>query len=233
MSRRRMPLSGEQGITVVELVVAIAAGLMVLMGSFAILNGTLRGAARTSQRVDANQRGRPVLTKIMDELHSVCVGPGVPPILPGSTDNSITFIHKAGSEVEPKPDKRVITLSGGTLSETVYPYLSGTSPNFTFSSTATTTRMLTNVGAGQVNGASVPLFRYYGYAPGGAGTTPLPTPLSAVDAAKTIQVNVAFAVSPSKTQVVEAGTAVTLTDTVLMRFTPSAEDATSSNLPCA
>ena len=230
---RRMPLSGEQGITVVELVVAIAAGLAVLIGSFTMLNGTLRGAARTSQRVDANQRGRPVLTRIMDELHSVCVAPGIPPVLPGSSDNSITFLHKASGEVEPKPDMRVITLSAGTLSETVYPYLSGSSPNYAFNTSSTTTRLLTNVGAGVVNGAAVPLFRYYGYVPGGVGTTPLPTPLSATDAAKTIQVTVAFSVSPHKTRVVESGTAVTLTDTSLMRFTPSAEDATSSNLPCA
>lgn len=228
-----MPLSGESGITVVELVVAVAAGLAVLMGSFTMLNGTLRGAARTSQRVDANQRGRPVLTRIMDELHSVCVAPGIPPVLPGSSDSSITFLHKASGEVEPKPDKRVITLSAGTLSETVYPYLSGSSPNFAFSSSPTTTRLLTNVGSGVIDGATVPLFRYHSYAADGAGTTPLPTPLSATDAARTVQVTVTFSVSPQKTKVIEPGTAVTLTDTALMRFTPSAEDASSSNLPCA
>ena len=230
---RRMPLSGEQGLTVVELVVAITAGLAVLMGSFTMLNGTLRGAARTSQRVDANQRGRPVLTRIMDELHSVCVAPGLPPVLAGSSDSSITFLHKAGGEVEPKPDRRTISLSAGTLSETLSPYLSGTSPNFSFSTSSTTTRLLTNVGAGVVNGTTVPLFRYYGYAVGGVSPTPLPTPLSATNAAKTVQVNVAFSVSPQKTKVVEPGTALTLTDTALMRFTPAAEDATSSNLPCA
>ena len=228
-----MPLSGESGITVVELVVAIAAGLAVLMGSFTMLNGTLRGAARTSQRVDANQRGRPVLTRIMDELHSVCVAPGLPPVLPGSSNTSISFLHKAGGEVAPKPDMRVITLTSGTLSETVYPYVSGSSPNYTFSTTPTTTRLLTSVGTGSINGASVPLFRYYGYTAGAVSSTPLPTPLSATDAAKTVQVTVTFRVSPQKTRVVESAAAVTLTDTALMRFTPAAEDATASNLPCA
>jgi hypothetical protein len=226
-----MPLSSEKGITVVELLVAITAGLAVLMGSFAMLNGTLRGSARTQQRVDANQRGRPVMTRIMDELHSVCVAPNVAPIYPGSGDNSITFLHKTGSEVAPVPDRRTISLASGTLSETASTSTQGTYPNYTFSG-STTRMLLTNVGPGQLNGATVPLFRYYDYASGGVSTTPLPTPLSATNAAKTVVVEVTFSVAPNTTQVVEPNAAVTLTDSALFRYTPGAEDIAATNLPC-
>ncbi len=227
-----MSLSSEKGITVVELLVAITAGIAVLMGSFAMLNGTLRSSARTTQRVDANQRGRPVMTRIMDELHSVCVAPNVAPIYPGSGDSSITFLHRTGSDVAPNPDRRTISLSSGILSDSVNTYQSGTYPNYNFSPTATTTRLLTNVGPGSINGATVPLFRYYDYSAGGVSTTPLPTPLSATNAAKTVVVAVTFSVAPTKTQVVEPNAAVTLTDSALFRYTPGAEDIAATNLPC-
>lgn len=226
-----MPLSSEKGITVVELLVAISAGIAVLMGSFAMLNGTLRGSARTQQRVDANQRGRPVMTRIMDELHSVCIAPNVAPIYAGSGDSSITFLHRTGSDVAPNPDRRTISLSSGILSESVDTYQSGTYPNYTFNA-PTTTRLLTNVGPGSINGATVPLFRYYDYSAGGVSTTPLPTPLSSTNAAKTVVVAVAFSVAPSRTQVDDANAAFTLSDSALFRYTPGAEDIAATNLPC-
>jgi hypothetical protein len=229
----RKALKSEQGLSFPELLVAITAGIAVLMGSFAMLNGTLRGSARTQQRVDATQRARPVLTRIMDELHSACVAPGVQPILAGSSDTSIIFLHKTGNSVAPNPDKRTITLSGGTLNETVNAYLSGTAPTYTFNSTGTTTRLLTNVGLGTIDGVpNIPLFRYYGYVNGVVSTTPLATPLSAADAASTVRVDVTFSSSPSKTRVSEQDAAVTMTDSAQFRFSPGAEDAGVSNLPC-
>ena len=106
-----MPLSSEKGISVVELLVAISAGIAVLMGSFAMLNGTLRGSARTQQRVDANQRGRPVMTRIMDELHSVCVAPGVAPIYRRQHRHLDHLPAQDGQRRGPDPDRRTISLS--------------------------------------------------------------------------------------------------------------------------
>ena len=228
-------MSGERGFTVVELLVAITAGMAVLFGSFAMLNTTLRSSARTEQRVDANQRGRPVMTRIMDELHSVCVSPNLAPIYAGSDGNSITFLHKTGTAVAPNPDKRTISIIPGplwTLSESVAPYVSGSAPNYNFG-TPTTTRLLTNVGSASIGNTTVPLFRYYRFNGTAIDPTPLTTPLSAADAARVVQVTVSFAVSPTKTRVVESNTAVTLTNSALFRFTPAAEDASSTNLPCS
>lgn len=226
--------SDERGLGMVELLVAVAAGLAVIMGSFTMLNGTLRGSARVTQRVDATQRARPVLTRIMDELHSACVAPRIAPVLAGSTGTSMTFLHKTGSASAINPDKRMITLTGTTLSESVYPYSTGQAPDWQYSATPTTTRLLTNVGQATIDGAVVPIFRYYAYSTSGqVSTTPLPTPLSAADAARAVQVTVSFAASPSKTRVVEANTAATVTDTAIFRFSPAAEDAAAVNLPCS
>lgn len=240
---RKSRLRGESGITVVELLVAISAGIAVMMGTFAVSQGTLRGSARVQQRTDATQRARPVMARILDELHSACVSPGISPVLTGSTSNSITFLHSTGNGVTPGAttttplSKRTITLSGSTLSESIYPMLSGSAPTWIFSATpvpASGIRLLTNAGAGSVGGVTVPLFRYYAYdsTTGAIDPTPLPVPLSSDDADRTVMVDVAFAVSPTKTQVVEPKTALTVFDSVLFRFSPAAEDASQSQLPC-
>jgi hypothetical protein len=224
----------ERGVALPELLVAITAGIAVLFGVFTMSEGTLRGSARVQQRVDATQRSRPVLTHILDELHSSCISPNISPVLPGSTGSSITFLHKTGTAVTPNPDKRVISLTGTTMSESVYPYLSGSAPDWIFGATPTTTRLLTNVGSGSVGGAAVPLFRYYAYnsTTGAIDPTPLTTPLSSDDADRTVQVDVAFSSAPTKTRVVENNTALTSYDSVLFRFSPAAEDASQSQLPC-
>jgi hypothetical protein len=234
-------LRSQDGITVVELLVAISAGMAVLLGLFSITQGTLRSSARVEQRVDATQRARPVLARILDELHSSCVSPGIAPVLANSTDNSITFLHKTGTTVTPNPDKRVITYNPTTrvLTEQVYAYASGSAPNWVFSATPTTRTLLTNVFPGTVAGSTVPMFRYYAY----DGTTgvidpnPIPAPLDATEAKKTVLVDVAFAAGPSSTRVKELDptqqrTAATVYDQVLFRFSPAAEDASQSQLPC-
>ena len=240
---RKLAMKSESGITVVELLVAISAGLAVLMGVFAVSQGTLRGSARVQQRVDATQRARPVMARILDELHSSCVSPGIAPVQSGSTNNSITFLHSTGNGVTPGATtttpltKRTITLSGTTLTESIYALTGGAAPTWTFNSISTPAagiRLLTNVGAGSVDGVTVPMFRYYAYdnTTGLINPTPLTVPLSANDAELTVQVDIAFAVLPTKTQLVEPKTAVTVSDSVLFRFSPAAEDASQSQLPC-
>ena len=99
---------------------------------------------------------------IETRLRSSCVAEDVTPILAGSTDSSILFVSKFGSAASLTPEKHVISFDGSTgmLTDTTYPATGGTPPNWTFSSTASTTRKLldhvTTVG-------STPVFRYYKY----------------------------------------------------------------------
>ena len=174
---------------------------------------------------------------MMDALHSGCVSQGVAPVLAGSGDSSMSFLSKSGSAVSPTPDKHVVTLSGGTLSESIYPATGGAAPNWTFGATPSSTRAAPDRRERrlrrQTRPSSVPLFRYYAYAGGEISATPLPTPLSAEDAATTVQVTVAFASSARQRRGVRRPrTPITLSDSATLRLEPASEDSSEVNLPC-
>lgn len=221
--------------TIVELMVAMVASLTVLFAILALVQVATHGQRRVASHVAANQRGRPVLTNIMEALHSGCVSRGVAPVLAGSGDSSMSFLSQSGSAVSPTPDKHVVTLSGTTLSESVYPANGGAAPSWTFDPTPSSTReLLTGMGAGSAGSppASVPLFRYYAYVGGEVSATPLATPLSTDDAARTVQVTVAFSSSAGSGTAADAKEPITLSDSAILRLEPASEDSSEVNLPC-
>jgi Prokaryotic N-terminal methylation motif len=226
-------MSSERGVTLVELVVTIAIGMVVFLAVLALTEVAMRSSARVEARVAADQRARPVMQRLIDELHSTCLGPDAGPILADSDDNQLIFLHGTGSGVGPVPDKRIITLTDSTLSESVYSATGGPAPDWEFSGLASSTRqLLTGVGRASVNGAAVPLFQYFHYTDGELSPTPLDTPLSPDDAKLTVQVTVSFSVSPTSTPVPDAQAAATLVDSALVRFSPASEDPTKVNGPC-
>lgn len=226
----------EDGSTLVELLVAISIGMIVLVGILNVVDASSRSSNRTTARVQANQAGRPALSRIIDQLHSSCVGPGAAPVLAGSDGSTISFLHATGSAVTPVPAKRTFALSSGTLIDSVYANTGGASPSWTFAASPSSTfQVATGVGLASLGSPSstVPLFRYFAYDAGGQlSSTPLPTPLSAADALKVVSVDVAFSVTPTKTTPnPDAGAPVSLSDTALLRFSPAGSPA-AGNLPC-
>lgn len=230
-------LRDEQGLTLPELMVAMLIGIVVLGGIVTMVTVTAKSSGRISERVAADQVARPMVQRIMDELHSACIAPGLAPIQAGSTDTAMTFITAAttpagnGNAVSPEPVKRTIALSGTNLNDTSYAKSGGTAPeNWTFSSSGTTYRLLANVA--KIN-ASTPIFSYYAYSNGSISATPLAVPLSAANAAKAVEVRVNLAVKPSASATSgEAGAPIDISNSVLMRFTPSSEDTSQAGLPC-
>ncbi len=229
-------MSSERGFTLVEMLIATSLAIVVILGIFALVDVTNRGTARIASRVEADQLARPVMQRLLDELHSTCVGPNTTPVLAGSGDSSMNFLHQTGSAVSPTPDKHVVTLAGGALSESVYPATGGAAPSWTFAAIPSSTRqLLTRVGAASSGSppASRPLFQYFAYQGGQLSTTPLQTPLSAVDAVRTSEVTVSFSVSPAHTPVVDPHAAVSVSDSATLRLAPPAEDTSQANPPCA
>jgi hypothetical protein len=226
------PFAEERGVTIVELLVSMLIGIAVLGAIVQLITTTARSSGRVTERVTTNQLARPNFLRLMSELHSTCVSPGVAPVQAGSDDDSITFIHQVGRDVTVKPNKRTVTLNpDGTLTDTLYLYSSGSAPDWTFSSTPTQVyRLLERVSPI----GSTPVFRYYAYQAGVIDEgDPLPTPLSDEDAAKTVLVDVSFEVAPAQSQTSdEAGAPVQLTDSALLRFSPSNEDTDQAGLPC-
>jgi hypothetical protein len=217
----------ERGFTVAELVMTIPVFLIVFTSILMMVQVATHNQSRVAKRVAVNQTARPELTRLIDHLHSACVAPGVAPVLQGSTANELRFISKPGSAVSPTPDKHIVTLSGGTLTESIYPG-SGSAPSWTYAPTPTSTRQL-------LTGVSSPaLFRYYEYEDGQVSTTPLPTPppngLSAGDAATTVQVAISFTYSTGAGN--DPNAPITLSDSATLRLEPASEDASEVNLPC-
>ena len=228
MTRER--LEGEQGFTLVELLVASTAGIIVLITVGYVAMGALRESNRTTQRVEANQTARLVMHQITEDLHSACVAPQIAPVRPGSTGSSLSFVHQATSAVTPVPVLSTVSLSGSKLTQTRYANTGGTFPSWTFSPTPTSSRELSE-GISQVS-PSTPIFRYYAYSNGAISTTPLPVPLSTADAARTVQVTIAFDAAPLRIRVLDENSDTSIQDTVLMRFSSAAFATSAPNMPC-
>lgn len=157
---------GQEGFTLVEMLVTMMAGVVILAAIMALLDVTMRSTARTFSQVSADQNARLVVERIENELHSACLSAGLGPVQSGSTDSSLTFIDQAISSTTPAnaatptPEEHTITLSGGSLIDTTYPVTGGSAPNWTFSATASSTTTLgTNIAAT----GSTPIFQYFNF----------------------------------------------------------------------
>jgi prepilin-type N-terminal cleavage/methylation domain-containing protein len=234
-NRLRRVRDDERGMTLIELLVATAAGAVVIAGVSSAVIVTLRESNRVASHVDANQRARLTMTRVIDQLHSACFAYEYSPIQSGSGSTALIFTHPTvatASKVLPIPVKSEILLSGTTLSQKDYAATTTAAP-WSFAATpASTTTLMTGVSP---ISASIPVFRYFKYASGKVSTTPLAVPLSAVEAEKAVQVTVAFKVGPLKNALSatsDPNAATPIQNSALMRFTPSGFEPTEENRPC-
>jgi prepilin-type N-terminal cleavage/methylation domain-containing protein len=248
----------EAGFTLIELLVTMVAGIVVLSALYTILDVTLRQTSNTFTRLDATGRANSILAGVENELHSACVASGETPIQGGangtqvSDANDLVFLSQYGTSASPTPVEHKISYSATTRVLTDYSYTStgGQAPNWTFGSTASSTKiLLTNV----AQNGSTPIFQYFAYEPytdangntdmmlmdGSApvpGTTSQPNPdslpdssgLSATNAAATAEVMINMVVGAAghdheNTGIL--GTATPVTDSVVFRFTPVANQS--------
>lgn len=70
----RISLRSEQGLTLVELLVAMVTSLVVGGALLGILGFSLRQETRITDRVQADQIGRTAMTKVIEQLRSSCTG---------------------------------------------------------------------------------------------------------------------------------------------------------------
>jgi Tfp pilus assembly major pilin PilA len=154
--------SDQSGFTLTELLVVLLVSIVVVLALFTYQDVVLRQTTRVFAKVDATQRARATMETIEQRLRSACMAENVTPIMSGSTGTSLSFVSKYGSAAQLTPEKHVIALNTGTgmLTDTIYQVSGGSTPNWTFSSTAlSTVDLLDHVS--QVSGT--PLFRYYRY----------------------------------------------------------------------
>ena len=132
----------DRGTTLVELLVATMAGVLVMFAIVSLVIISLRETDRVTSHVDATQRGRTTLNKVIEELHSACFAPRIAPVLEKSTGTELIFLHQIGSAVALTPTKSYVKLVGSTLSQENLPTTGGTAPNWTYG-TASTEQLMT------------------------------------------------------------------------------------------
>jgi Tfp pilus assembly protein PilW len=227
---RAQPVRDERGMTLVELLVAMSAGMVVMAGVTLAMIVTMRETNRVASHVEANQQARIAMTKIINQLHSACVAPQIAPVREDSTGTMLSFIHQSGSAVAPTPVLSRISLSGTTLTQSDYAATGGAAPNWIFATTASSTvQLMTGVSPISL---TVPVFRYFAYSGGSVSATPLAATPLGTNATKAVQVNVAFKAAPGKTVSGDANAQAEIQNAALLRLTPPGYSSTTSNLPC-
>lgn len=227
----RLPsMSDERGTTLTELMVGVAAGMVVMLALSMVVISTMHASGRVGARVEATQQARIVIARVMEQLHSACVAPEVTPVKESSSGTLLRFVHQTGSGVSPTPILSEISLSNGTLTQFDYSSTGGTTPNWTFAATPyATRRLLTDVAP---ISPSSSIFSYYAYSNGTLSSTPLSTPLSSANAALTILVRVALNVTPRGTTVADSNADASIQDSASLRLTPPSFNEKVTSLPC-
>jgi Tfp pilus assembly protein PilV len=161
----------DSGMTLIELLVTMLAGMVILGALFTIQATTLHQTTRFFSKIDATQHARVGIEQIENELHSACITDNVTPVQTGSTSTTLTFVSQYGTAASLTPVEHVISWSStaGTVTDTTYAETGVTlnssgQPVYTFSSTPSSSRtVLTNVSQSTSNGTAVPIFQYFKY----------------------------------------------------------------------
>ncbi len=207
MTLRRLR-SDQSGFSLVELLMSMALGVdrAHRPDSTVFLNG-VTGAVRTSDRVEALQRGRVTMDRVVTLLNSqICLlkpdGTGQPPILDGQ-NSSVTFYATLGA-VDSDPTIYRVRYDSGTkrlYEEQFLPFRSGQHAHLPdLSGDADSSRVIgTNI---PPTTAGAPIFKYWQFVTtagptlGMVDTTPLSPPLSST--AQFAAVRMTICSSPSR-----------------------------------
>ena len=254
----RAALRDERGFTLIELIVATMAGIIVAAATSAVVIASVHFSSNFGNRVDANQEGRVAMEKITQALNSSCVATGVTPLVgtpaptgmvggaaSGSDASDAVFYSSLSDSPTIEPNEVEISLTGTAPSQQLVMYTyantntAGTAPPWTFATTATPSGgfvLLPNAAQATINGAVKPVFQYFSYntATGQMNTTPLAVPLSTTDASNTAEVTVSFEALPSNkgANLSAPGAGANISDSVVLRLTPASSNPNGSNTPC-
>jgi type II secretory pathway component PulJ len=191
-------LRREDGFSITEVLASMIIGMVVLFAAFGMLDGAAGHVAKTRDRVDAVQRGRIALDRVVSQLRStVCVPNGanatLPAIVAGSDADSVTFYAVLGDE-NATPEMHRLRYANGTILEDIWTARTPLTSPPTWNAPATRTLVspVTRVG-------TTPVFSYWGF----DGNLPanvssrLAAPLLQADAGRVVQVDVSFLARPT------------------------------------
>lgn len=160
-------LAAEEGVSLIELLVSILAGMIVIIALFNLQIVTLHQTTRVFTKVDATQHARVAIEDLENELHSACIVDNVTPIQSGSSGTSLQFVSQEGNGATLTPVEHVISYSSSaqTLTDATYAETGETTnaqgePIYTFAAVASSSRILL---ANVTQSGTTPIFQYYEY----------------------------------------------------------------------
>jgi prepilin-type N-terminal cleavage/methylation domain-containing protein len=238
----------QRGFTLVELMVAIAVGIVVLLGAFTVIDGVFAKNQKIVDRQDAVARGRQALALIVRQLGSqVCLStnPATTPIVSGDGQFVSFYAYLGDPTTAPPtsrdpvsgqvyPSKYTITYTAGangapgSISESVAAVTSFGNP--VGLGPATTKTIATNVLPSGIYPSNA-LFAYYPAATSGSSavsTTSMTPPLSSTTAPTVVQIGIAFKVVPTSASSASSQS-TTLQDQVFWR---AVDPADPGDTPC-
>ena len=255
----RSRLRDERGYSLIELMMATAAGLVVCLTAFTILLTSLQFAQADSDRLDADQQGSVAMERIVQALASSCVAgqssspvigspasltgtgpylitaPRVPPYTvtgggPASSATSITFLSTLSDVPNADPNEVTIYLSGGSLMMATYAPVITTPPSWTFATSPSST--VTLLARAALAPGQTGIFSYYGYdVTSDALVDSLNVyPLTQTEAANVAKVAIQFQAQPTDTNS-QTGSAITVADTVVLRLSAATNTPSTQTTP--
>ena len=227
-----MTQRGQEGFTLVELLVATAVGMVIVLAALAILDLGIKQAGKVADRSDSAQRARVAMYEVATQLRSeVCLNQSTPPIASGSPYAVSFYTFTSAGKVTPELHSISLNSTNQSLVEQDW---TGNPPN-PAAPPARTKVLLSNVTPPP--GTNAPIFSYYGFQQAADGSvtwdSPLPATLGAADLAKVARVSISFTTLPSPNGAVQASPSApstTLTEDVLSRM---ADPNDPSNGPTA
>jgi hypothetical protein len=246
-------LKDERGYTLVELLAATAAGLVVCAAALTIVVSSLSFADGDADRVDSDQLGNVAMEKIVQALNSSCVeGYGNSPIVgatgtsaalgstgaPPSSADTLTFFSSLTDSPVVIPSEVSVSLSPttGQLVMSTYPWVP-TGSTGAYSATPTiTANLISNAappGSTAATNSTTPVFTYFGYdtSTGTLSDPLLPSPsagpLGATNASNVAEIGINFQAQPTDGND-SPGDSADLSDSVTLRLTAAANGATGS-----
>jgi len=98
-------LSSEHGFSLLELLVAMVAGMVLTFATFSLLELATNQTSRATDYVQASQLGRTAMNHIVDQLNSTCVAENSAPVLGTSTSEALFFVTAFSKKTEIQPSE--------------------------------------------------------------------------------------------------------------------------------
>jgi hypothetical protein len=254
-------LAAEQGMTLIELMVSMIAGVVVLGALIAVLVATMHQSTRLNGAIQVNQVGRTGIASIVDELHSACTGfgataiqgPSGTPLTPlkstGASDLWFISAYASTTSAAAVPSnvtehdinwastgKSNTAETLGTLTDYRFASTAGSGPEWKFPepkiANATSRVIAKNVAQTKVGATLEPIFSYYKLNNSTGALEAIPAGSVSAAAKEVAKVSIKFTQAPENGDT-RIGRLAPFSGSVVLRFEPSEAGTEAENAPCS